>query len=217
MEAKHMGFFDRLFGRGDTPAPPQPTRPLNQTAGRLSDEQAIARDRYMLPTAPPETIEQAHAEAFAQLTPDQRRMVLQQLSTVVPEPERRAAGDDPQALARLATRAEMRQPGTLERTFGGMGGGGIGMGGLMAGSFLSSFAGVMLGSLIAQQFFHTAGFADPGYGQEAAMGDAGTDQGFDAQPTGDSGFDTGGSFGGGDFGDAGGDFGDFGGDFGGDF
>ena len=202
-----MGFFDRLFGRGDDPAPQPPARPANQPAGQLSDEQAIARYRYMLQTAPPETIEQAHAEAFAQLTPEQRRIVLQQLSAVVPEQERRAAGDDPQTLARLATRAEMRQPGTLERTFGGMGGGGIGMGGLMAGSFLSSFAGVMLGSLIAQQFFHTAGFADSGYGQEGALGDPGADQGVTDQPADDSSFDTGGSFGGSDFGDAGGDFG----------
>jgi hypothetical protein len=29
--------------------------------------------------------------------------------------------DDPQSLARLATRAEVRRPGTMERTFGGMG------------------------------------------------------------------------------------------------
>src|SRR5690349_19695971 len=124
-----MGFFDRLFGRGPDPAPEQPTRRLDQPGGQLTDEQAIARYRYLLQTAPPEAIEQAHAEAFAQLTPEQRRMVLQQLSAVVPEQERRAATDDPQTLARMATRAELRQPGTLERTFGGMGGGGIGMGG----------------------------------------------------------------------------------------
>ena len=36
------------------------------------DDAPIARYRYMLKTAPPETIEQAHAEAFAQLTPEQR-------------------------------------------------------------------------------------------------------------------------------------------------
>ena len=33
------------------------------------------------------------------------------------------------------------------------GGGGIGMGGMMAGSFLSSIAGVVVGSAIAQSFF----------------------------------------------------------------
>jgi hypothetical protein len=33
-----------------------------------SDEAAVERYRYMLRTAPPETIELAHAEAFAKLT-----------------------------------------------------------------------------------------------------------------------------------------------------
>src|SRR5690349_9832045 len=42
----------------------------------LTDEQAIARYRYMLRTAPPEVMEQAHEEAFARLTPQQRAMVL---------------------------------------------------------------------------------------------------------------------------------------------
>jgi hypothetical protein len=213
-----VGFLDRLFGRGNDPAP-QPAPRATQPAGQLTDDQAIARYRYLLQTAPPQAIEQAHAEAFAQLTPEQRRMVLQQLTATVPEQERYAASDDPQTLARLATRAELRPPGTLERTFGGMGGmGGIGMGGLMAGSFLSSFAGVLLGSVIAQQFFNTAGFADPGYGQEAMMADPGQDAAYDAQPMDDPGLDSGGGFGGSDFGDVSGDMtGDFGGDFGGDF
>src|SRR4029453_19468509 len=59
-----------LFGRGQSA---QGERAQAQSA----DEQAIARYRYMLKTAPPETIEQAHAEAFAQLTPEQRRQGLQ--------------------------------------------------------------------------------------------------------------------------------------------
>jgi hypothetical protein len=42
-------------------------------------KQAIVRYRYMLKTAPPETIEQAHAEAF-RLSPEQRSMLLRQLS-----------------------------------------------------------------------------------------------------------------------------------------
>jgi anti-sigma factor RsiW len=119
----------------------------------------------MLRTAPPETIEQAHAEAFAALTPDQRRKVLEQLSREIPETERAAAAnrgsDDPASLARLATRAEIRQPGVMERIFGRLGGpstgaaaaGAPGFGGLMAGTLLSSMAGSVLGSMIAQHFF----------------------------------------------------------------
>ena len=87
---------------------------------QLPDEQAVARYRYLLRTAPPEQIEQAHAEAFAQLTPDQRQQVLAQLAAAVPAGERPRT-DDPETLARAATRAEMRQPGTLERALGGYG------------------------------------------------------------------------------------------------
>lgn len=232
-----MGFLDRLFGRGDErqdQSRPQQTpgynygsykapgtgydRPGQQPQGQLTDEQAIERYRYMLRTAPPETIEQAHAEAFAQLTPEQRRTVLQQLSSVLPENERKAGvqyGDDPQSLARLATRAEMRQPGTLERTFSTMPG--MSIGGLLAGSFLSSMAGMFIGSAIANAFFGDQGY-DQGYaeGYQAGeqdpdnqdVGDAGQGQDADYQ-----GAEMSGDYGRADFG--GGEFG--GGDFGGDF
>src|SRR5690606_40508340 len=56
-----------------------------------ADEQALERYRYMLRTAPPETIEQAHEEAFAKLTPEQRAEVLRDLAEVTPPEER--AGD----------------------------------------------------------------------------------------------------------------------------
>ncbi|MFO1324655.1 MAG: hypothetical protein U1F15_11395 [Burkholderiales bacterium] len=155
-----MGFFDRL--RDGTGV----QRPLG--AG-TPDEQAIARYRYLLKTAPPETIEQAHAEAFAQLTPDQRRRVLQELAAAVPEGGERTAvmraGDSPDALARVATRAELRQPGVLERVFGGPGAAGPGFGTLFAGSLLASMAGTVLGSLIAQQFFHAHPFG-AGFGAD---------------------------------------------------
>ena len=135
-------------------------RPLSSDSQASADEQAIARYRYLLRTAPPEAIEQAHAEAFAQLTPEQRRHVLSELSAQLPDAERNAAlraGDSPESLARVATRAELRQPGTMERAFGGlgMGLGGTGFGGLLAGSFLSSMAGTVLGTMIAQHFFNS--------------------------------------------------------------
>jgi len=203
-----MGFLSRLFGGNDGPER-QPPVARQRRAAQTDDERAVERYRYLLQTAPPETIEQAHAEAFARLTPEQRQMVLQELSQDLPENERAAAaraGDAPNALARMATRAEMRRPGTLQRSFGGMGGGmgGIGMGGLMAGSFLSTIAGVVVGSAIADAFFADAG-DDQGSADGQDTGDGG-DAGADA------GADAGGDFGG----DAGG-FGDFGGDLGGDF
>jgi hypothetical protein len=186
-----MGLLDKLLGRDDPPR-------QAATPARSADEQAIERYRYMLRTAPPETIEQAHAEAFAQLTPEQRTLLLQEFSSELPEAERAAAAqrNDPQSLARLATRAEVRRPGTIERTFGGAGGRGMGMGGLMAGSFLSTMAGVVVGSAIAQSFLGDSGAGESAAG-EAGADDAGGDMSADA------GGDMGdmGDFGGGDLGD----------------
>lgn len=150
-----MGIFDRRA--------PDPVMPSRGAPGASDDEQAIARYRYLLRTAPPEAIEQAHAEAFAQLTPEQRRVVLQELAAAAPEAERRAieqGGAQPQALARVATRAELRRPGALERIFGaGAPGFGAmpGFGSMMAGSLLGSIAGTVLGSVIAREFFDHAG------------------------------------------------------------
>jgi hypothetical protein len=163
----------------------------------------------MLATAPPEDIERAHEEAFARLTPEQRRQALQALAQHVPESELR--GDDPASLARAATRAEIRQPGTIERAWGA-GGAGFGLGSW----FLTTLAASFIGTAIAQSFFDN----DPG----ANAGDQPTDAG-DSSGGGDTadagsgdqgdlggGDDVGGGdFGGGDMG--GGDFG--GGDFGG--
>jgi hypothetical protein len=200
-----MNFLDRLLGREPRDDSKRPTASGYASDIRpsepLTDEQAIERYRYMLRTAPPEAIEQAHAEAFAQLTLEQRRQVLDGLSREVP-PQERATSDDPQALARMATRAEMRQPGTLERNFGG-----LGFGGMMASSMLGTIAGVVVGTAVADALFYD-GRPDQGYQDDVEASEAG--QSADSGDTGDMGGDTG--F---DAGDIGGDFG--GGDFGGDF
>ncbi|MFE5671899.1 hypothetical protein ACFQ58_09870 [Agromyces sp. NPDC056523] len=215
-----MGFLDRLFGGGDDrarqSAPPVPQAPQQR---RLSeDELAIERYRYLLRTAPPESIEAVHAEAFAKLTPEQRQQVYRSLAEQAP-PGEQLTSDDPQSLARAATRQELRQPGSMERAFAGApaGGGAYGRGGpsfgsMVGSSLLGTVAGVVIGSAIAQAFlpdassFDAAG-ADGADGSDADGGDAGAgDAGG-----GDAGGDWGGS--GGDWGGSGGDFG--GGDFGG--
>jgi hypothetical protein len=159
----------------------------------MDDQQALERYRYMLRTAPPDDIERAHEEAFAQLTPEQRQAVLRELAREAPASE--VAGNDPQSLARLATRAEMRQPGTMERVFGGAPVPGLGS------MFLTTLAGAFVGSAIADAFFDDPATADAA-ATDPDVGDTASD---------DWGGEAGGDFGGGDFG--GGDFG--GGDFGG--
>jgi len=261
-----MGFLDKLLGReprmqgqdapgsgggswstqGSTGQPRQ-SQPLRGSsaagsasagAGAAGDEdaRAIARYRYLLRTAPPETLEQVHAEAFSRLTPDQRQQVLEGLRQDAPQGEAPTSAE-PQDLARAATRAEMRQPGTLERTFG-RGGFGGGMGGSLMGSMMGTIAGVVVGSAIADSLFGDYGSSpeaaeagesgapdesddagDPGAG--GGTGDAGGDMAASGEGSDPAGSEFGGSdlggggdlgsgdFGGGDFG--GGDFG--GGDF----
>ncbi len=168
-----MSFFDRFRN----PGPSQDD----------ADAQAIARYRYLLRTAPPEAIEQAHAEAFEQLTPEQRRRLLEELAADMPDAERNAAwraGDQPGALARAATRAELREPGAMERAWSRMSGApasgmGMGLGSMFAGSFLAGMAGSVLGTLMAQQFFGShplpSHLFDSGSGANAAAGDLADD------------------------------------------
>ena len=193
-----MGIFDR-WGRGKAPGASAPDPVMPPAASATADEQALARYRYLLRTAPPEAIEQAHAEAFAQLSPEQRRLALAAMSREVPEPERQAMqrdGASATALARAATRAELRRPGAMERMFGSAGTATApGLGGLMAGTMLSSMAGMVLGSAIAHHFFdHDTASSAPDLA--AADGDVlrtaddpWTDADADA-----GGFDDGGSF-----------------------
>ncbi|MET0763714.1 MAG: hypothetical protein ABWY29_02535 [Blastococcus sp.] len=244
-----MGLLDRLFGRNrrddgrgytqDSYAhdgyaqEPSYDAPPRASRQQLPDEQAVARYRYLLRTAPPEQIEQAHAEAFAQLTPDQRQQVLTQLAAAVPKGERPRT-DDPATLARVATRAEMRQPGTLERALGGYGGGygqggygrggygggygGPGMGSMIGGSLLGTIGGLVIGTAVADALFDT-GLGDGGLfggGDEEAYAEGYQDgaeaDGGDYGGNPDADFAGGADNGGGDYGDfGGGDFG--GGDF----
>src|SRR5829696_9216274 len=167
------GFFGRKEEPREQPLPPTSHGPSDEGHQPAdADEQALQRYRYLLKTAPPETIEQAHEEAFAKLTPSQRAQALRELAAETPEGERAAlAGgrEDPKSLARLATRAEMRQPGTMERLFGGTGRG-SGMGGMMGGmggTIFASLAAGFVGSMIAQQFLGSMeGFDEGDEGEE---------------------------------------------------
>jgi hypothetical protein len=154
-----MGILDKLFGTGRS-EPSTGQIPRRAAPGDSADEQAIERYRYLLRTAPPEALEQAHAEAFARLNPQQRAEVLRHFGETLPPSElSEARSGDPRALARAATRAEVRSPGFIERTLGpggmGMGGGGFGFG----SSLLASLAGSFIGTAIASQLMH--GFGGP--------------------------------------------------------
>ena len=192
------------------PVPPrQPGR--SRPSAMSPAEQAQARYRYMLRTAPPATIEQVHAGAFAQFTPQQRHVMMEQLSMYL-TPEERAAGlgvrDDPDSLAHAATLIEIRRPGTLESIYRGMSNMILTPAATSTTSkrtssndaFLNLAIWLSLSGMVAHEFF-----ADPMYG--AGFDPAGV-TGYGAGDGGSG--DLGGDIGGGDFGG-----GDFGGDLGG--
>ena len=199
-----MGFFDRLFGTEEQSSTPQPA----QRAPRRSDDEiAVERYRYLLRTAPPETIEQVHTEAFAKLTDEQRELLFQELSTGAPDGEA-PRDSSARSLASSATRQELRNPGTMERSLAGNG---MGFGSMVASSLLGTVAGYVIGSALVGAFL-----PDPGADASADGGADADASGADADASADQGGDSsGGDSSGGDYGaaDAGG--GDFGGDFGG--
>jgi hypothetical protein len=93
----------------------------------------------------------------------------------------------------------MRQPGTIERAFGGAGAPGLGS------MFLSTLAGAFIGSAIGNALFdQSAGSEGDAASEAEGSADAG-DAGGDFAEGDLGGGDFGGDFGGGDFG--GGDFG----------
>ena len=188
-----MGLFDRLFGseQQDSPAPP--------ARARSTDEIAVERYRYLLRTAPPETLEQVHAEAFAKLTDDQRKLVYDELAQSGEQPK----GQDPASLAQAATRSELRQPGTLERSFQGPS-----FGSMVGSSILGTVAGFVIGSALVSAFMPDfGGSSDASADSSDASADGSADSSADAggdYGSADSGagsdFGGGGDFGGGDFG-----------------
>jgi hypothetical protein len=186
-----MGLLSRIFG-----TEPQQDGGARRPSPEGSDAYALDRYRYMLQTAPPETIEQAHAEAFEKLTPEQRQQVLTELAAAAPANERgaieRISPNDPRALAREATRAEIRRPGVMERTLGTSAGSGFGAG--LLGNFAAAFAG----SMVANSFFSALG----GFGGDDAhhaAGDGADGDGHAADDgAGDADLDGGGDFDGGD-------------------
>ncbi|WP_166865576.1 MULTISPECIES: hypothetical protein [unclassified Salinibacterium] len=187
-----MGFLDRLFGSEQPKA--RAAGFTNRTA-KSEDERALERYRYLLNTAPPETIEQVHSEAFARLTDNQRALIYEELSKGAVTGER-PLSSEPETLARAATRAEVRNPGSVERILSNANNQaqqpGPTLGTMFAGSMLGTVAGYVVGSALMSAFLpwgDSAG-AEPEAGA-ADGGDAGSDFGsseFGASDFGDFGF-----------------------------
>lgn len=157
-----MGKLSRLIGiasdaleknvRGSAaPERRTPSAPVS-----ADDRAAIARYDYLMRTADPQRVEQIHREAFARLTPEQRRHVEERMRTEF-APDERPRSSSPDDLARAAGRAEAMKPGRMKGLLaraGGVraggaavlaGGAAVGiLGAVAGGAVLSSVAGPLL-------------------------------------------------------------------------
>ena len=217
-----MGFLDRLFGTHSDDEYRKTTQKVREaSAARSQDEIAVERYRYLLRTAPPETIEKVHQEAFSNLTVEQRKMLFAQLSADAPRGEA-PQGDDAHSLAVSATRSEMRQPGTMEKSLanvnaangqaGAPAGGSAGspavgaapgFGSMFGSSLLGSIAGYVIASTMMSAFLPGPMVGDTGATDSGGAttdggdpaGDPGADAGADSSgefASADGGFDGGG-------------------------
>ncbi|WP_122938987.1 hypothetical protein [Brachybacterium sp. EE-P12] len=119
------------------------------------DRRAIARYDYLVRTAEPDQLESVHREAFERLTPAQREQLGTTMRSELPEGER-PRSEDPQDLARSATRLGVLDPRRLTRLLGRVGGsagsgrsGGIGKAALGTGAVGLGAAGAGAAGLLA--------------------------------------------------------------------
>jgi hypothetical protein len=120
-----MGLIDRLFGS---------RRATEERDARpLTAEEALARWRYLVGTAPPEALSEAHGGALEALGEASRAELLQRLRAGLSALEPGAVVPaDPAVLMRAAARAERRTPGFLERALAADARGRQGLAGLAA-------------------------------------------------------------------------------------
>ncbi|GAB3615467.1 hypothetical protein GCM10027416_00240 [Okibacterium endophyticum] len=173
-----MGFLDRLLGRDEQDSPGNRNQVGQQRPRpRTDDEIAVERYNYLLRTAPPETIEEVHREAFGRLTERQRDLLFQQLTRNAPNGEQ-PRGNDAASLAQSATRSELRQPGTLERSMAPAGQdgrqNGPSFGSMVGGSLLGTVAGYVIGSALVSSFLPPLGAEGDATSDDAATQDSGS-------------------------------------------
>ncbi|CAN5512656.1 hypothetical protein BH10ACT6_BH10ACT6_00950 [soil metagenome] len=97
-----MGVLARWFGQ-------------EHDSATEADARRLTQYRHVLRTAPLESLEQAHTDAFGELAEWHRAAIYEELSRGAGTGER-PRSSEPATLARSATRAERRMPGDLERT-----------------------------------------------------------------------------------------------------
>lgn len=139
-------------GRSRSGSPETPATKVSSTSQvNETDRAAIARYDYLLDTADPHQIEQAHREAFERLSPSQREQIDQRMRAELPAREHPHSSESDD-LARTAARTEAAHPGLLRGLLARAGGGtsrsgpGLAGGGALGGAAVG--AGLAAGGLL---------------------------------------------------------------------
>ncbi|MCS5720163.1 hypothetical protein N1027_18685 [Herbiconiux sp. CPCC 205763] len=176
-----MGFVDRILGRNHDLEENRPAPHADAPEAKPADERAVAEYERLLRTAPPETIEKVHVEAFARLTPEQLDILYDRFTANASTAEDRPADARPATLAKTATQVEQKKPGTLQRV----------MGDDASASTLNTYVGLsILDTVIWYSIASTlwTGFDQGAGGEGGDVGDDGGDDGGNASQASD-GFD----------------------------
>ena len=132
----------------------------------ISDREALDRYQQVAPQLPPDVYEQSAQEAFARMSPQERRQFVQYLRQRAQEqqfdfPDLNQDGiddrvqQDPRELARMTSRMRQQQPGGLGALLGGGGGGGGGGGmGDMLGNPLAKAALAGVAAMAVKQMMN---------------------------------------------------------------
>jgi len=202
-----MDFARKLFGGSEQDHKDFVDR-YRQGPQAISDQEAAARYQQVAPQLPPDVYQQSAQDVFAQMSPQQRMQLGQQLIQSAREqghsfPDVNQDGiddrlQDPECLARTTSQLHQEQPNLLGQIFGG----GRGEGHTGGGMLSSPLAKGVLGGIAAYGLSRMLG----GHGGHHHGGLFG---GHHGHRHGHGGFFEGPELN--DF--VGGDFGDFGGDF----
>jgi hypothetical protein len=155
-----MDFARKLFGGSEQEHKDFVDR-YQQGPRAISDEEAAARYQQVAPNLPPDVYQQSAQDVFAQMSPEQRVQLGQQLIQSArqqghsfPDVNQDGIDDrlqDPEYLARTTTQLHQQQPGLLNQVLGSLGGGhaGVGHTGGGGGMLSSPLAKGVLGGIAA--------------------------------------------------------------------
>lgn len=143
-----------------------PLDQLLQQTQQMEGEDLVTQYQDLVQSAPPEVIEQAHAEAFAQLSDEERQQIAAMLRSANDDPRQAfqhpglsggADDADPQRLAAMFGQAQRQQPGLVGNALGLSGGGGNPLMQMVISAVIQLVIGQLMGGRAGQGGIQSGG------------------------------------------------------------